>query len=183
MFHKGARSTGGDLDGSFIPKIEALLTQFGEITEHRMRSLGLRRAMVRSALQCSLVIILDQQTLWVAAQRTASMPTTLYLDRRTNVFPLQEALATARWEFGFDEPFVIPFAASLLEIEADARAASLEAISQSHIQSELNRVHAQMNVVQINPVFGPASYAVDPRLTFVLMPFTEQLTEIYQTFV
>ncbi len=40
-----------------------------------------------------------------------------------------------------------------------------------------------MNVIQINPIFGPASYVIDPRLTFVLMPFTAELTEIYQTFV
>jgi hypothetical protein len=92
-------------------------------------------------------------------------------------------LAAAKWEFGFDDPFVLPFPVSLLEADSTARAASLEAISQAHVQSEINRVHAQMNVVQINPVFGPASYAVDPRLTFVLMPFTDELTEIYQTFV
>lgn len=183
MFHQGARSTGGDLDGSFTPKIDALLTQFGEITQQRMGALGLRRAMVRSTLQCSLVIILDEKTLWVTAQKTSSMPTTLYLDRRTNVFPLEEVLSAAKWEFGFDDPFVVPFPADLLEAESTSRASALEAISQAHVQSEINRVHAQMNVVPINPVFGPASYAVDPRLTFVLMPFTDELTEIYQTFI
>lgn len=40
-----------------------------------------------------------------------------------------------------------------------------------------------MNFVQINPVFGPASYSVDPRLVFVLMPFTPELTKIYQSIV
>ena len=40
-----------------------------------------------------------------------------------------------------------------------------------------------MSIIQINPIFGPASYPVDPRLAFVLMPFTPTLTEIYQTFV
>lgn len=48
MFHQGTRSSGGDLDSAFMPKIDQLLTQFGEITERRMRELGLRRAMVRS---------------------------------------------------------------------------------------------------------------------------------------
>lgn len=183
MFHQGARSTGGDLDSAFMPKIEALLTQFGEVTERRMRELGLRRATVRSMLQCSLVIILDTNTLWIAAQKTSSMPTTLYFDRRKDSFPLQEVLSAAKWEFGFDEPFVVPFPAGLLEIEPTTRIGAIEAISQAHVQSEINRVHAQMNVVPINPIFGPASYAIDPRLTFVLMPFTDELTEIYQTFV
>ena len=40
-----------------------------------------------------------------------------------------------------------------------------------------------MNVIQINPIFGPASYQVDERLAFVLMPFTDELTGIYKTFI
>lgn len=183
MFHQGNRSSGGDLDSAFMSKIDSLLTQFGEVTGRRMRELGLRRAMVRSTLQCSLVIIIDSQTLWVTAQKSSSMPTTLYFDRRKDTYPLQEVLSAAKWEFGFDEPFVIPFPAGLLETDPAGRIAAVEAISQAHVQSELNRVHAQMNVVPINPIFGPASYAVDPRLTFVLMPFTDQLTQIYTTFV
>lgn len=183
MFHQGARSTGGDLDSAFMPKIDQLLTQFGEATERRMREIGLRRAMVRSTLQCSLIIILDAQTLWIAAQKTSSMPTTIYLDRRQDTYPLQEVLSAAKWEFGFDEPFVIPFPAVLLESDLATRIGAIEAISQAHVQSEVNRIQAQMNVVPINPIFGPASYAIDPRLTFVLMPFTDELTEIYQTFV
>jgi len=95
----------------------------------------------------------------------------------------RDYLTAAKWEFGFDDPFVVPFPAALLDINPALRLQSVEAISQAHVQAELNRVHAQMNVVQINPIFGPASYAVDQRLTFVLMPFTNELTEIYQTFV
>ena len=183
MFHQGARSVGGDLDSSFTSKIDALLTQFGEITSRRMNEEGLRRAMVRSMLQCNLVIILDRTTLWVAADKASGMPTTLQLDKRNYSYPLQEILTAARWEFGLDEPFVVPFPAALLNIGLESRLQAVEAISQSHIQAELNRVHAQMNIVPINPIFGPASYAVDPRLTFVLMPFTDELTAIYQAVV
>lgn len=183
MFHKGARSSGGNLDRALSPKIDALLTQFCEITERRVGKANLRRAMVRSTLQCSLIIVLDSQKLWVAAQKSSSMPTTLSLDHRPKTSSLQEVLYSAKWDFGFDEPFVVPFPASLLDAEPAARAASLEAISRAHIEAEVNRVHAQMNVVQINPIFGPASYPVDPRLTFVLMPFTDELTEIYQVFI
>jgi len=121
--------------------------------------------------------------LWVAAEKASGMPTTLQLDKRNDTYPLQEILTAAKWEFGFDEPFIVPFPAALLDIGPESRLQAVEAISQAHIQAELNRVRAQMNVVQINPVFGPASYAVDPRLTFVLMPFTDELTEIYQAFV
>lgn len=183
MFHQGARSTGGDLPSAFMPKIDLLLTKFVEVTSRRAHELLLRRAIVRSMLPCSLVVILDAQVLWVSAQKTSSLPTTLWFDRRNESFPVQEVLSAAKWEFGFDDPFVIPFPASLLEMDQENQIGAIEAISQSHIQSEVNRVQAQMKVVPINPIFGPASYAIDPRLTFVLMPFTEELTEIYQTFV
>jgi hypothetical protein len=59
----------------------------------------------------------------------------------------------------------------------------LLAVARSHVQAEVQRADYQMNIIQINPIFGPASYAIDPRLAFVLMPFTNDLTEIYQTFI
>ncbi len=40
-----------------------------------------------------------------------------------------------------------------------------------------------MNLIQISPIFGPASYVIDPRLVFVLMPFQDDLTAIYNTLV
>lgn len=40
-----------------------------------------------------------------------------------------------------------------------------------------------MVIVDINPIFGKADFTIDDKLAFVLMPFREDLTEIYQTYI
>jgi len=184
MFHKGgARMVGGNLPGDLTTRVNALLDEFLEYTNSEVRARQLRSAVVRSMLPCSLVVVLDATTLWVAAQKQTGMPSTNTLDFRQQKFPIEEIFAAAKWEFGFDDPFVVAFPAPLLDQLTEERKLALEAISKSHVESELQRVNAEMNTIQINPIFGPAQYKVDVRLAFVLMPFTDSLTEIYQTLI
>lgn len=183
MFHQGTRTSGGNIPDELATKIDALLTEFVEIVAQNVESLKIRRAVVRSMLTCSTVNVLDSAHLFVAAQKQTGMASTISLDHRGNTFPIEEILGAAQWEFGFDDPFVIQFPAKLLDLGKNERIFSLQAIADSHIKSEINRMERQMNVVQINPIFGPAAYAIDPRLAFVLMPFTDDLTQIYNAFV
>jgi hypothetical protein len=184
MFHKGgARMVGGNLPGDLTTKVNTLLDEFLECTNSEVRARQLRSAVVRSMLPCSVSIILDAATMWVAAQKQAGMPSTNTLDFRQQKFPAEEILTAAKWEFGFDDPFVVAFPAMLLDQPTNQRKHALEAIAKSHIESELQRVNSEMNTIQINPIFGPAQYKVDGRLAFVLMPFTDPLTEIYQTLI
>ncbi len=183
MFHKGARLSGGNLEGTLSTKVDALLDQFIEAVSNEVQTAHIRRAFVRSMLPCSLIVVVDSQHLWVAAQKQSGMPSTTSIAHLDKAFPSEEIFQAAKWEFGFDDPFVIQFPSPLLDDAPPARAPALLAVARTHVQSEVQRVHHQMNVIQINPIFGPASYVIDPRLTFVLMPFTVELTEIYQTFV
>jgi hypothetical protein len=183
MFHKGARLAGGDLDATVSSKANKLLDEFTDLVAKEVQAANVRRAMVRSMLPCSLLLVVDSQHLWVAARKESGMPSTMGLDHQDKTFPTEEIYEAAKWEFGFDDPFVIQFPIALLDQETAARESALVAIARTHVQSELQRVQHQMNIIQINPIFGPASYVVDPRLAFVLMPFTEDLTQIYQTFI
>jgi hypothetical protein len=183
MLHQGTRTSAGDIPAEISAKIDALLTEFIQIVAQKVESSEIRRAVVRSMLTCSTINILDAAHLFVAAQKQTGMPSTLSLNHSVNNFPIEEILEAAKWEFGFDDPFVIQFPAKLLDQTSSLRATALQAIAESHIQSEVNRVERQMSVVQISPIFGPAAYGVDPRLAFVLMPFTDELTNIYNAFV
>jgi hypothetical protein len=183
LFHKGTRTTGGNLPLDLQQKIIALLDEFVEIITKESQRRKLGRAMVRSQLPCSLIIVVDKDNVWVAAQKQTGMPSTVCLDHRDKTFPIQEVINAARWEFGFDNPFVVGFPNAILDQQVSQREPVISAISNSHIESELQRVYAEMNTIQINPIFGPASYRIDERLAFVLMPFTDELTKIYHAFI
>ena len=184
MFYKGGhRMVGGNLPSELTSKIESLLDEFFEFIKSEVRSKQLRSAVVRSMLSCSVIVILDSETLWVAAQKQRGMPSTKMLDFRQQKFPAEEIFTAAKWEFGFDDPFVVSFSIEFLDQPTDQRKPALEAIARSHVESEIQRVNAEMNTIQINPIFGPAQYRVDGRLAFVLMPFAAPLTEIYQTLI
>jgi hypothetical protein len=92
-------------------------------------------------------------------------------------------LEVARWDLGFEDPFLITFPIELLMQEKTQRRLVLEAIAVSHVDSEYKRVIKMTNLIQISPLFGPVTYSVDNRLAFVLMPFRADLTEIYNTVI
>jgi hypothetical protein len=71
----------------------------------------------------------------------------------------------------------------MLEQDKDQRQQALEAIAVAHINSEFQRMIKMTSLIQINPLFGPASYSMDERLAFVLMPFAEDLTRVYTSII
>ena len=183
MFHLGARSTEGEFPAPIDQQVSALLTQFGNAVERRSQALALRRAVVRSRLPCSLILIIDAGTLWVAAQKSNGLPSTISLRQPSQTYSAEAILTAARWDFGFEDPYVVAFPADLLERDPEVRQSAVEAIAVAHVQAEEARVTAQLNLVPINPIFGPAAYPLDERLAFVLMPFSDELTAIYETII
>jgi len=184
MMHKGtARGIGGNMPEEMQREVEKLLDEFGVIVERISQERRLPRAIVRSRFPCSLLVLLDAQNLYIIAQYHFGLPNTTYLYRPKLSITPEQALDTARWEFGFTDPFLITFPASLLEQSEEERKESLEAITLTHIESEIQRAKKLSSLVQINPIFGPASYSVDEKLVFVLMPFDEDLTRIYQSII
>jgi hypothetical protein len=183
MFHKGARTAGGNFESDLSQKTDKLLNEFIEIVDNKAKNLELRRAAVRSLLPCSLIIIKDKDNLFVAAVKNLGMPSTISIDNSDKSFTYNDILECAIWEFGFDDPFLIVFSSQLLDQNTDNRKKELTAIALSHIESEKQRFLKMTNLIQINPIFGPAAYSVDNSLVFVLMPFDDDLTEIYKNIV
>src|SRR5204863_5415543 len=126
MFHNGARASGGNMPGDVAQKIDALLNEFTEIVSRLVQANKLRRAVVRSMLPCSIVNVLDSDHLFVAAQKQTGIPSTVGLDHRGKSFPINEIYQAARWEIGFDDPFVVQFPSSLLAQDKPSRAPVLE---------------------------------------------------------
>ena len=183
MFHKGARTTGGSLPNELIQPINTLLDEFIEIVTQKTQLAELRRAIVRAQLTCNMFIVLDKDSLHIGAEKASGMPSSVYIDQRTSLFSRQQIYDAAKWEFAYEKPFVISFPSTLIDQDKDKRHPALSQIAATYIESEVRRVEKEMNLIQINPTFGPASYEIDPRLAFVLMPFTSDLTEIYTTLI
>lgn len=183
MMHKGARTIGGNMPAELQQKINQLLDGFGALVQSISQEHRLQNAVVRSLLTCSLVVILDKNSLFVLAQRHFGMPSSLFIHVPEKQLTSQQALDSAKWEFGFEDPFLIILPSALLDQDEVQRRAGLEAIAVTHVDSEIKRVIKMTSLIQINPLFGPASYSVDERLAFVLMPFAEDLTRIYTSII
>jgi hypothetical protein len=183
MFHKGARTMGGNLGDDLVSKINRILDEFANIVAELVSRQNIRRAVVRSMLPCNLIIVLDDKNVSIAAQKSSGMPSTVGIDQKGKHFSSRAVYESARWEFGYDEPFVIQIPSDLINKTTEERNASLRAVAKSYVQSEIYRVQREMNIIQISPIFGPASYTIDPRLAFVLMPFDDDLTEIYNSII
>jgi len=183
MFHKGTRTTGGSLPSELQTQVNNLLDEFAEILVEQTQQLNLRRAVVRARLPCNIIAVLDKTSLHVGAEKASGMPTSSYIDQRENEFTHQQIFEAAKWDFGFDNPFVISFPSDLISKEKDERTQAISQISLNYIDSEVRRIEKEMNLIQISPIFGPAEYEIDPRLAFVLMPFKKDLTEVYENLV
>jgi len=171
------------LNGGVEKKLDEMLKQFRGIVGLEITRRKLRHAMVRSMLMCHIFILFDSRYVWIGAQKQHGIPRIDGNSLPTVIFPIEEFFYALKYDIGFDDPFVIQFPKELLEQSNEEREATLTAIAQSHVEAEFQRVQRQMNIIQINPIFGAAEYSIDPRLAFVLMPFSKDLTEIYQTFV
>lgn len=78
MLHKGARTVGGNMPIELQQKVNKLLDEFGALIAGIAEERKLLMAVVRSRLTCSLVAILDKNSLFILAQRHFGMPSSIY---------------------------------------------------------------------------------------------------------
>lgn len=170
-------------DMTIAPKIQWLLFEFQDIVESLSKKRGFTKQIIRSRFSCQIIALLDAQNLFILAQPFFGSPTIQFINNTDKRFSPTQALEITKEESGFSDPFFITFPASLLEQNEEIRQVKLEAIALTHIDSELQRVLKSTSLVQINPLFGPASFKEDEHLVFVLMPFNDELNAVYNTII
>lgn len=184
----GTFNARGDLnilkgDMAIAGKIEWLLSEFQDIVESISQKQGFTKQIIRSRFSCNVVAILDAQNLFILAQPFFGNSTIQCINSPVKQFSPVQALEIAKEESGFNDPFFITFPAFLLEQQKEMRQAQLEAIALTYINSELQRVLKSESFIQINPIFGQASYGEDEHLVFTLMPFKDELNVVYSTII
>jgi len=183
MLHKGARTTGGNLSEEYRTQIDGVLDNFLEVIDLICKKRQFRLAVVRSRLPCSIVILLDSENFFLIGKNQDGMPSSIYIDFTQQVIPINQVVDIAHWDFAFEDPFIIKFPRILLKKDSPQFNPILDAIALSHIESEFQRMMKMTSLIPINPVFGPASYTVNENFVFILMPFDEELTKIYNEII
>ena len=179
MMRSGDRIRGGDMPSDLIDKVDGLLDQFMGIVERMAEERKIQRGVVRSQNPSSIVAVLDKATLYILGQHHAGSLSTMYTYHPDKQISEQKALSSARWEFGYEDPYMIVFPGVILEESERARRDILRVIALAHVEAEVERAINLMSLMQIRPLFGHAAYIMDDRTASVLVPLTDEGDDIY----
>ncbi len=179
MMQSGDRIKGGDMPTDLIEKVDGMLDQFMGIVNNLVEERKIQRGIVRSQNPSSIVAVLDRATLYILAQHHAGALSTMYTYHPDKQISEQKALSSARWEFGYEDPYMVVFPAVVLDESERDRRDILRVIALTHVESEVQRAINLMSLMQIRPLFGHASYIVDDRTASVLVPLNDEGDDLY----
>jgi hypothetical protein len=170
MLYDSSRARSGNMPEDLQAKVDGLLKEFMGVVDSSVDERHLQKGIARSQLPSSMVAILDRESLFILAQFRPESRISQYLHNPYVAFTLEKANANAQWEFGFEDPFVIQFPASLLDQSPEQRRADLEKIAHEHIESEFLRFISLLALMRTRPIFGPAPAPVDSQTALLLLP-------------
>jgi len=150
-------------------KVDDLLEEFMVIVDSSVEERHLQKGIARSQLPSSMVAFLDRESLFILAQFRPEDRISQYIHNPHIAFTLEKAHTNAQWEFGFEDPFVIQFPASLLDQSSAQRRVALEEIAQKHIESEFLRFVSLLALVRTRPIFGAVPAPVDSQTALLLL--------------
>ena len=179
----GTRGIRGNLADAERSQIDQLVSQFEELVGKISEKKKLRRAVVRSQLLCNTIVVLTRESLYLACERSRGLPSSTYLDYKSQRFSIEQVLDAAVWEFGYEKPFVLKFPKRLLSVPPDQRKAELAELAEEWVEAEMRRVMTRSQIVRFEPIFGPAKFIQDPKLCFVIMPFGDDLDPFYRDII
>ena len=173
MLYDSSRVRSGNMPEDLQAKVDGLLQEFMGVVDSSVEERHLQKGIARSQLPSSLVAILDRESLFILAQFRPETRISQYLYNPNVAFTLEKANANAQWEFGFEDPFVIQFPASLLDQSPASpaqRRIALEKIAHEHIESEFLRFVRLLGLMRTRPIFGPTPAPVDSQTALLLLP-------------
>jgi len=183
MLYDSSRVRSGNMPEDLQAKVDGLLQEFMGVVDSSVEERHLQKGIARSQLPSSLVAILDRESLFILAQFRPETRISQYLYNPNVAFTLEKANANAQWEFGFEDPFVIQFPASLLDQSPASpaqRRIALEKIAHEHIESEFLRFVRLLGLMRTRPIFGPTPAPVDSQTALLLLPLQGIRGKVHQ---
>lgn len=175
MMHDGARNKGGTMPQDLQEKIDRLLDEFMAQVDVISQERHLQKGIARSQLSCDMLAVMDSESLYVVAQLRSENRSSTYIHNPDASWNPQKVMNSAEWEFGFTDPFLIRFPASLLSEDSERRQESLKKIASDHIDFEFHRFTGLLSLLRTRPIFGSALATGSDRILLLLLPFEEML--------
>ncbi|MCX6672221.1 MAG: hypothetical protein NTY37_00365 [Methanothrix sp.] len=170
MLNDVARMRSGEMEAELSAKVDKLIDEFMAIVDAATMERHLQRGIARSQLPCSMVAILDKNSLSILAQFRLENRIASYFYRPDIALLPQQAANSAQWEFGFEDAFIIQFPANLIEQNTQERHEAMQKVAIEHIDSEFLRLENMLSLMRTRPIFGRAAQSVGARTLFLLLP-------------
>jgi len=183
MLNDRTRTKSGTMPEDLQEKVDVLLDEFVASVNILTEERHLQKGIARSQLPSSMIAILDKENLYILGQFRTETRFSSYLHTPEFVWPKQKISSSAQWEFGFEDPYIVKFPATLLDQELQQRQKTLYEIAAQHIDSEFNRFVGLLNLLRSRPIFGPAPPAIESRTAFLLLPSDESLNKNHEAII
>jgi hypothetical protein len=154
MLNDKSRIRSGEMEADLSAGVDAIIDEFMTAVDALVEERHLQRGIARSQLPSSMVAILDKESLSLIGQFRLENRFASYFHRPDISLTVQQADNSARWEFGFEDPFIIQIPATLIEQSKDDRKAGLLIIASKHIDSEYQRLEEKLSLMRSRPIFG-----------------------------
>lgn len=177
----GASVGGGDMSPETRARAEAIIKDFEAALGSIVQAQSLRKRFIRPLLQGSIICGALGKTYYVAYNPHLGLPSVIFTTLSGQGKPdLLSFYNFVRDEIGVDVSVVA------LEdewIDSPQKKEILNAVALDLINRELAIASKDSNIMTNIPIFGPNHYPIVNELVFVLMPFEQELTSIYNEFI
>ena len=168
------RIMSGDMPPELRERVDRIAEEFMAIIDRLVDERHLQKGIARIQLPCSIVFILDREWLYILGQFRVENRIAGYYHRPDKSMSLQKVASNAKWEFGFEDAFVIQLPSDVLEKGTDERRSSLQEIASKHIDAEFLRLAQLLSLIRTRPIFGQATQPVEPGSLLLLLPRDEK---------
>ena len=182
---KGAYTGGGDMPKDQQKRAINLIEKFEERLEKITSALKILRRHIRPLAPGSVICGAYESTIFVGYRPQLGMATISFLNLSINGQggPSASAFLSFLLDRTGQDFCVVKLTLDWLDLDTTEQNKFLDATAKEVIRSELSRQKVPTSMIPFNPVFGPNIYPINDNIVFVLMPFNDDLNQIYEGFI
>ena len=177
----GLAHSGVNVDGQTHKKIQQVFALIDQNVKEFARARGLHQVrLLRPLHRC--VLVGDEEIFVVLSVHDIGVTTIEQIQDWAGKGPmnLTTAVFMADRDLQFRDAFGFSFGRSVLELDGAERQKAVAGIADRYLRDEVTHLERLNKVVKIVPIFQGRDCLLDERLVFVLSPFAEPFSAIYE---